>query len=46
MLGEGQAMVFLHPDEALHRDLGVTAALLLPKFVASGQYAKLARTAS
>jgi 8-oxo-dGTP diphosphatase len=42
VLGEGQAMVFLTPDEALGRDLGVTAALLLPKFLASEQYRALA----
>jgi 8-oxo-dGTP pyrophosphatase MutT (NUDIX family) len=42
VLGEGQAMVFLPPDEALARDLGVTAALLLPRFVASPEYAALA----
>jgi 8-oxo-dGTP diphosphatase len=41
VLGEGQAMVFLHPDEALALDLGVTAALLLPRFVASPEYARL-----
>jgi len=46
VLGEGQAMVFLEPDEALRRDLGVTAALLLPRFVASEQYAELARAIS
>ncbi len=38
VLGEGQAMLFLTPDEALQRDLGVTAALLLPRFLASTQY--------
>jgi 8-oxo-dGTP pyrophosphatase MutT (NUDIX family) len=41
VLGEGQAMVFLSATEALARDLGVTAALLLPRFVASPEYAKL-----
>jgi 8-oxo-dGTP diphosphatase len=46
VLGEGQAMIFLPPDEALARDLGVTAALVLPRFLASEQYATLAhRTA-
>ena len=35
MLGEGQAMVFLTPEEALARDLGVTAAILVPRFLAS-----------
>src|SRR5262249_3677900 len=34
VVGEGQAMVFLPPDAALSRDLGVTAALLLPLFLA------------
>ena len=42
VLGEGQAMVFLTPEEELARDLGVTAALLLPKFLASEQYRALA----
>jgi 8-oxo-dGTP pyrophosphatase MutT (NUDIX family) len=42
VLGEGQAMVFLTPQEALARDLGVTAALLLPEFLASPQYRALA----
>jgi 8-oxo-dGTP diphosphatase len=42
VLGEGQAMVFLTPEEALARDLGVTAALLLPGFLASPQYRALA----
>jgi 8-oxo-dGTP pyrophosphatase MutT (NUDIX family) len=44
VLGEGQAMVFLSPAEALDRDLGVTAALLLPRFLASAEYAALSRT--
>ena len=42
VLGEGQAMVFLTPQEALARDLGVTAALLLPGFLASEAYRTLA----
>jgi 8-oxo-dGTP diphosphatase len=42
VLGEGQAMVFLPPEEALARDLGVTAAIVLPRFLASEQYAALA----
>ncbi|GAB3859764.1 NUDIX domain-containing protein [Dactylosporangium cerinum] len=42
VLGEGQAMVFLTPEEALARDLGVTAALLVPGFLASSQYRALA----
>jgi hypothetical protein len=42
VLGEGQAMVFLTPEEALGRDLGVTAALILPGFLASAQYRALA----
>ena len=41
VLGEGQAMVFLTPEEALARDLGVTAALLMPDFLASSQYRAL-----
>jgi len=42
VLGEGQAMVFLTPEEALGRNLGVTAALILPGFLASPQYRALA----
>jgi 8-oxo-dGTP pyrophosphatase MutT (NUDIX family) len=42
VLGEGQAMVFLTPEEALGRDLGVTAALILPGFLTSPQYRALA----
>ncbi|MFG2044438.1 NUDIX domain-containing protein [Dactylosporangium sp. NPDC048998] len=42
VLGEGQAMVFLTPAEALGTDLGVTAALLLPEFLASEAYRGLA----
>jgi 8-oxo-dGTP diphosphatase len=42
VLGEGQAMVFLAPDEALDRDLGVTAAIVLPKFLRSDRYRALA----
>ncbi|GAA1804673.1 NUDIX domain-containing protein [Planosporangium flavigriseum] len=38
VLGEGQAMVFLPPDEALSRDLAGTAALLLPGFLTSPEY--------
>jgi 8-oxo-dGTP pyrophosphatase MutT (NUDIX family) len=41
VLGEGQAMVFLTPEEAVDRDLGVTAVLLLPKFLASDEYSAL-----
>jgi 8-oxo-dGTP diphosphatase len=41
VLGEGQAMVFLDPDEALDRDLGVTAQLLLSGFLASAEYVRL-----
>ena len=42
VLGEGQAMVFLTPEEALGKDLGVSAALLLPPFLASEEYRTLA----
>jgi 8-oxo-dGTP pyrophosphatase MutT (NUDIX family) len=42
VLGEGQAMVFLTPEEALARDLGVTAAVVLPKFLRSDRYRALA----
>lgn len=33
VLGEGQAMVFLHPHDALRLDLVPSAAELLPRFV-------------
>jgi 8-oxo-dGTP diphosphatase len=42
VLGEGQAMVFLTPDEILALDLGVTASLLVPEFLASQRYKTLA----
>ena len=42
VLGEGQAMVFLTPDDALGRDLGVTAQLVLPRFLESPEYRALA----
>jgi 8-oxo-dGTP diphosphatase len=42
VLGEGQAMVFLTPGDALGRDLGVTAKLVLPRFLESPQYRALA----
>jgi 8-oxo-dGTP diphosphatase len=45
VLGEGQAMVFLTPAEALARDLGVTAQLVLPRFLESPQYRALATRA-
>lgn len=41
VLGEGQAMVFLTPEEAGRRDLGITAELLLPGFLASDEYSQL-----
>jgi 8-oxo-dGTP diphosphatase len=41
VLGEGQAMVFLTPEEAAERDLGPTAVLLLPQFLASDEYSAL-----
>ena len=41
VLGEGQAMVFLTPEEAVRRDLGPTAELLLPLFLASDEYTAL-----
>ena len=43
VLGEGQAMVFLGPGEALALDLGVTAAIVLPRFLESERYRALAR---
>jgi 8-oxo-dGTP diphosphatase len=41
VLGEGQAMLFLTPEEARDRDLGITAELLLPMFLASPAYGRL-----
>jgi len=41
VLGEGQAMVFLTPDEAVDRELGVTAELLLRPFLSSEAYTRL-----
>lgn len=43
ILGEGQAMVFLTPNEALGRDLGVTASSMLPGFLKSDEYLRLVR---
>ena len=45
VLGEGQAMVFLTPDEAVSRDLGVTAELLLRPFLGSDAYRRLSERA-
>ena len=42
VLGEGQAMVFLSPEEARARDLGVTAAIVVPRFLDSANYRALA----
>jgi 8-oxo-dGTP pyrophosphatase MutT (NUDIX family) len=42
VLGEGLAMVFVPRDEALDRDLAVSAAFLVPKFLESAHYARLA----
>jgi len=41
VLGEGQAMVFLTPEEAFARELGPTAEVLLPTFLASAEYSAL-----
>ena len=41
VLGEGQAMVFQTPEQATALDLGPTAVLLLPPFLASAEYAAL-----
>lgn len=43
VLGEGLAMVFVEPDRVLDLDLGVSAALVIPMFLESPQYAALAR---
>jgi 8-oxo-dGTP diphosphatase len=40
VLGEGQAMLFRTPQQALALDLATTAALLLPGFLASPEYAR------
>ncbi|MBN1172476.1 MAG: NUDIX domain-containing protein [Micromonosporaceae bacterium] len=41
VLGEGQAMVFLSPEEALARDLGITASIVLAPFLRSPEYQRL-----
>jgi len=41
VLGEGQAMEFLAPEQALELDLSPSAAFLLPLFLASAQYQAL-----
>jgi 8-oxo-dGTP diphosphatase len=41
VLGEGQAMVFVTAAEAVDRDLGITAQLILPLFLTSAEYAEL-----
>jgi 8-oxo-dGTP diphosphatase len=41
VLGEGQAMVFKTPEQARALDLGATALLLLPHFLASDEYTAL-----
>ena len=46
VLGEGQAMIFLTPREALELDLGVTAEMVLPPFLESDQYRALASRAA
>jgi len=43
VLGEGLAMVFIPREETLDRDLAISAALLVPMFLESDQYARLAR---
>lgn len=46
VLGEGLAMVFVPREQALDRDLAVSAKLLVPMFLESPQYAALvSRTA-
>lgn len=46
VLGEGQAMVFLPPEQARKRDLGVTAKIVLAPFLDSESYQKLRRQAA
>ena len=43
VLGEGEAMEFIAPGDALALDLSATAHELLPKFFASEDYLRLAR---
>ena len=45
VVGEGQAMIFLKPKEALARDLGVTAVLVLAPFLGSPDYQRLVEIA-
>jgi len=44
--GEGRQIVFVDPAEALELDLAVTAATLLPRFLASDLYVELAAASS
>ena len=44
VLGEGRAMTFIAPELAAHRDLAVSAALLVPMFLTSDRYAELRRS--
>jgi len=46
VLGEGQAMVFLPPEEARRCDLGVTAMLVLRPFLDSEEYQRLRAAAA
>jgi 8-oxo-dGTP pyrophosphatase MutT (NUDIX family) len=46
VLGEGQAMIFLSPEQARARDLGVTAKLVLAPFLDSEAYQRLFRKAA
>ncbi len=41
VLGEGQAMVFVDPADALGKDMAVSAALVVPMFLASSRYTRL-----
>jgi 8-oxo-dGTP pyrophosphatase MutT (NUDIX family) len=43
VLGEGQAITFLPVEDALGRELTVSAALLVPMFLSSDAYARLRR---
>jgi 8-oxo-dGTP pyrophosphatase MutT (NUDIX family) len=44
ILGEGDALEFFTPDEAVKLDLALSAAYLIPMFVQSDQYHLLRRT--
>jgi 8-oxo-dGTP diphosphatase len=42
IVGEGQAMIFMPPEQALALDLGFSARFFIPRFFASSAYRQLA----